>query len=190
MFLVPGYIMNAIVTSINPRRTEEKELLFLRFLSFSALNLIIAMPFLRFFHEIHSVNDIKWWHPILSAALLFVTPTILGIIISKLDESSTYSNALNKFGLVPLHSSPTAWNTIFKSMRGKNPYVVIEIVGGGKVGGWLGPKSCASTDDSVRDIYLEKAFEVGPSGWSQLPRTMGILIEASQIVSMTFYGDN
>lgn len=188
-FVVPGFIIHSIFSMCRPRRTEVKELLYLRFLAFSVLNLIICLWPIHFV----IVNDYIRLHPLRSVVLFFVitfiSPLFLGIVVAKLDAWDWMRKILRRIKLNPMHSTPNSWDYTFDRICSQgDSWVLIRMTDDKVVGGYFGPNSFASTDVAERDIYLQAVWEINPENgdWTRKELTDGIWIKASEILSIEF----
>jgi hypothetical protein len=188
-FVVPGFIIHSIFSMCRPRRTEIKELLYLRFLAFSVLNLIVCIWPIRYV----IVNNYVSLHPLRSVGIFFViafiSPLILGVIIAKLDSTDWMSKLLRRLKLYPMHATPNSWDYKFGKICARgDAWVLVRMTSGKVVGGYFGPHSFASTDVAERDLYLQSVWEVNSESgeWTRKELTDGIWIKASEILSVEF----
>lgn len=185
LFLVPGYIIHSIISSVTPRRRDETQLLALRFLAFSAVNAFLCAPLLfqiKRSYPLHLISAKNWG---LLFVVLLIAPVVIGIVVAWIERFGLLSKAFYEIELGLLGQSPSAWDTKFKSMSGEHAYMVVTLVGGRTIYGYFGSASIASTDTSERDLFLQRLYTLKPNGeWKPVPNSGGILIKASVIESI------
>lgn len=73
--------------------------------------------------------------------------------------------------------------------RPEGTWVRARLVDGSRVLGTFNPRSFASSDASLRDIYLEELWEADEDVWftHPLPTTKGIWISGDQIGAIEFF---
>ena len=195
VFVVPGYIVFSIYSFVTTRGSASKELLLLRFLSFSALNLVIAYPLLAQTVLVKSYTD---EHPFLTGlaflVAIFIEPLMIGIVIGKIDSSGWLREVFFKaFGLNAMNSTPTAWDVKFSALcknENKGSIIIVTMKDTTRFAGFFGGKgSVASTDAKERDLYLETAYIYEEEQWIRRERTDGILLRGDDIVAIEFLLD-
>ena len=188
VFLVPGYIIHSIISAITPRRQDDTQLLALRFLTFSTVNVLLCAPWLLHIkksYPAHIYSSGNWFAAI---AVLLVIPTVIGVVIAFLEERDAIRGIFRLFGLGLLHLSPSAWDTQFKFFTKRNfVYATVTLTDGRTVHGYFGDSSVASSDTKERDLFLQNVYNLDDQGeWILVPNSAGILIAGSAIGSIEF----
>jgi hypothetical protein len=190
--LVPGYILHSTYSLFSLRRSETKELLFLRFLAFSALNLFACFPLIKVLAAKDFVHHHPWWAALLGLTINFASPLALGLLIAALDQYRVLKRCAGRLGLAAMHSIPTAWDYKFSQLsRLGRRWVLVTLKDAKQVGGVFSSSSLASSENAERDLYLEEAYAVETDGsgkvtWQKRPGTDGILIKGEEIRYVEF----
>ena len=94
---------------------------------------------------------------------------------------------LSNLGLTVSARTQEAWNWVFHRHGGS--WVRIRLLDGATILGRFDPSSFASSDASLRDIYLEELWEEDDGGWfaRPYPTTKGIWVAGEQIGAIEFF---
>jgi hypothetical protein len=186
LFLVPGLNATWVIERLSgPTRLKGTERL-LRALSWSTL-IYLATGFwlLDLRRRILQDEALPSWELILvSFAIIFVAPILLGAIISFLRESDRAKGFLGRF--TTIDPTPSAWDFAFK--RG-GPYLVrVKLKDGERVGGFFGPESFASAYPERQELFLEEAWHLDAEGEfvSPIADSDGLMVhaETTEIVEL------
>ena len=81
---------------------------------------------------------------------------------------------------------PTAWDYYFNK---KEPcFVVITLKTGKTIYGLFSENSFASSEQSERDLYIEKTYNYNDEAeWNEVPRNKGIYLNKEDIETIEFY---
>ena len=196
VFLVPGYILYSTLSVVSIRRNEPaKELLYLRFLSFSALNLLICLRLVVLILDRHWRDAHLWLALLWGLYITFVNPCLLAIFIAWLDKRQAVRALMRMLGFGALHSIPNAWDFKFASLNDKTGgrWVKVTLKDGKCIGGFYGHNSFASTESAERDLYIEATYTISEqepnSAWQPIELSDGVLISHDVISSITFLFD-
>ncbi|MCG2685143.1 MAG: DUF6338 family protein [Planctomycetales bacterium] len=188
-FLVPGFIIELMLSALVPRRTEPEKLLLVRFLTFSCLNhalwswLIILVLQAEFFTK-HPIRSAIAW-----AVVILISPILLGLLIGCLHQRNLIRKALQRLGFNPLHVIPTSWDWKFSNIQ-QPVWVLVTLMDGSSVCGLFGSGSFASTDPQDRDLYIQEVWRHNKDGRSLIvERTDGIIIRGDSIKHIEFWRD-
>ena len=184
-FLVPGFILSAILATVFRRRSLSASERTLQYLTFSCLNhgfwswLIVAMI----------QGQWLYLYPIPTALLVFVilflSPVLLGLLALWLAQREWARMAVSAFGFEIVRFVPTAWD--FKFQQEIPAWIIVRLNDGSTVSGFFGNQSFAGDDPEERDLYIEAVFELNEDGqWKPVVDTGGILIKANQIATIEF----
>jgi len=184
LFFVPGYLIYSLVALPTPRRSEVEKLLFLRFLTFSTLNFVINIALIAAFkHDVaHRRPLFTLCHTVMAAWYLFLSPFFVGTIISWLDQQEIAREIFSRIGINTMTGPPTAWDSQFQRLYGNPAYMIVTMTNGNKFFGYYGDASCASSDPSERDLYLQKQYSIQADGtWVAFDRESALLLKGSEI---------
>ena len=184
-FLVPGFLLSAVLAMYFPRRSRAASSLTLQYLLLSCLNhgfwswLIVLM--------IHG----RWitYHPARTAALvcmiLFVSPIVMGVVLGRLGSHEVVQRALSAIGFMIYRFIPTAWD--YRFMEETPAWLIVTLKDGSRIFGFYGDHSFAGDEAEERDLFIEAVFTPQDAGpWQPVPDTAGILIRASEIATVEF----
>lgn len=188
-FVVPGFILQLTISTFVPRKAEQAELSFLRFLAFSCLNYAIWSWLIYIIIR----NEFYIQHPYRTAAIWFgiilISPFILGLLIARLSDKGIHRGLLHRFGFTPIHEIPTAWDYKFSKTENK-VWLLVTLKDDSRVAGLFGSDSFASSDPTERDLYIQEIYSIKESGqWERIPNNNGILISSDQIKHIEYWND-
>lgn len=181
-FLVPGFVLDSVLSTFQRRRPEPTQLSFLRLLTLSAINyaiwswlvfLLVQSPWLR-------------GAPLFSALLwflvIFIGPVVVGLVLSYSSQREFVRQFLQWIGLRPIQVIPTAWDWQFGRMDEPH-WMLVTLRDGSQVAGYFGSRSYASSDPGERDLFVEQLWEIPEDGstWQPLRPGQGILISRNEI---------
>jgi hypothetical protein len=185
--LVPGFIYSAVVSNFVPiRRSKEKEVLLLRFLTATAFNYALCSPliYLLTFGLIFPTRPIGqalcWF------AIIFVVPMILAVAHARIMQKDGLGWFYRLLGLRPISPIPTGWDWIFSTT---DPcYVLITLTDGTEIAGYFGRRSMASSEPEHKDIYIEQVYRVPEGGgtWEAVEGSLGMHVDGSNIAYIEF----
>jgi Family of unknown function (DUF6338) len=132
----------------------------------------------------HAVELTAW-----ALVVLLLMPLVLGAMLAALAEARSrrwWYRLLNKLGVSTATRTAEAWNWVF---RQRFPaYMRVRLKDGRTVLGWYGGNSLASSDASVRDLYLQEEWIAERSWFKEpYPTTRGVWVAGSEIVSVEFF---
>lgn len=180
-FVVPGFVLHSTLSVFQTRKILTSDLYILRFLTLSAVNyaawswLIYLVIFGGFFQSSVLWSSIAWlW-------IILVGPILIGVVGAIANQKNWLGKLLNRFGLKPIHVTPSSWDWRFGTMI-RPHWILVTMKDGSSVAGWFGSGSFASSDPAERDLYIEQVFEIGESGtWTIGPKSKGILLSGSEV---------
>ena len=190
--LVPGFILYSTSSLFTVRRSETKELLFLRFVTFTALNFIACLIWVRLILASNFIQEHPWRTIQYLIWINFGCPVVLGLLVAWIDHWQLPRKLAKLIGLQPMHSSPTAWDYCFSHLAHRGPrFVIVTLKDGKQIGGLFAYPAVASSDSSDRDIYLVDTHyldtdEVGNKKWVSQLQNDGILIVGGEVRSFEF----
>jgi Family of unknown function (DUF6338) len=187
--LVPGFIYSGVVSNFVPmRRSKEKEVLLLRYLTATAFNYAICSPliYLLTFGLIFSTRPI--WQAFCWFAIIFIVPVILAVGHARIIQKDGLGWFYRLLGLRPISPIPTGWDWIFSTT---DPcYVLITLNDGTEIAGYFGGRSMASSEPEHKDIYIEQVYKMPEDGgtWEAVEGSLGMHIDGTNIAYIEFRG--
>lgn len=190
LFLVPGFVMTSVRGRLVPRTTFSSKDKLLQFFTFSCVNnafwaaLLLNRPLL---------NDLVATVPratVLFLAVAFVSPTILAVLSSIIQQQDLIGRWAPRLGLRVVNPAPSAWDWHLSRQIGGR--IEVKLKSGESVFGWFAENSIAG--DELRDLFIEVECEpvtfTGDSEpvWKPLGRS--IWIPDSEIHYVRFLGDS
>lgn len=180
VFFVPGAIILFVRSQLTTGRLPPPSERLLSYLIVSAIYLALTLPFVDYQPELGLSNLSSWsW-----IFWLFVIPAVVGVFLAAL--WGRIHDLLVKIGLRLVHPIPNAWDWKFSNVDDK--WVLVTLIDGSEVAGYLGSKSFISSDPSERDIYIEKLFQIDSQTkeWKE-SGSKGILIASGQVKTIEFW---
>src|SRR5262249_29872947 len=113
---------------------------------------------------------------------------IFGMLLGISAQKEWGSRIASWFNLSTVHVIPTAWDWRLSRVSRGGMYVMVTLSSGGRVAGFFGPNSFASSDSDERDIYVEEEYTVDETGkWEARTEKVGVLIPAKEIKYIEFW---
>lgn len=187
IFLLPGYIINEIINTLNPPKRNNSDKLFLTYLSLSIINCAIwSWLYYIVFKYINKEKIIFW------VILVFITVIgsfIVGLSIGIVKQKKWILCIADKLGIRNINPIPSAWDYFFAQQS--PAWVIITLIDNTQIAGLYSSNSFASSDIEERDIYIEKAYKLietdGGVIWEENKKSTGVLITKEQIKFIEFY---
>lgn len=184
-FIVPGFIVQWVLSGFVPTRKEEVQISLLRAFILSCLNYAIWCWLIFIIYSNRWINNPTWLAAFCLFLIVFVSPLGIGLILGRLSRSAKFASFLEKMKLDVMHAIPNSWDYTFG--RKQESWILVTLTDGGTISGWFGTKSFASSEPTERDLYIEQVWDNDEEGgWQKRPRTGGILILSSQIRYIEF----
>ena len=181
MFAVPGiialYIRAQFLTGRLPAIAEGS-------IAYVILSLVyqgIVYPFAR---PLYASTDYNIWYWIGWFSILFVAPSILGLLLGLNIRKGWLKRLVNKLGFSTIHPIHSAWDWHFSKCE--ECWVIVVLKDGTKWYGWMGINSFMSSDSSERDIFIEEVYQMNEEGSPWGPRNSKVWIAQGEIQSLEF----
>lgn len=185
-FLVPGFIADAAIGVLVPRREGSGQVAVLRFLTLSCVNYGLWSWLI-----VYIVASGGGRPGLVAAAwawIIFFAPAGLGLMSGLMAQRGTLRRLLERYGISAVHPVPTAWDWVF-STTGPS-WTIVTLRDGSQVAGLFSSRSFASSDPNERDVFLERVYRIEEEGepWARVDRSAGIWIAAPEIRHIEFLG--
>ncbi len=180
VFFVPGAMIIFVRSQLTTGRLPPPSERFLSYLIVSAIYLALTLPLVDYQPKLGLSNLSSWiW-----IGWLFVIPAIIGVFLAALWGRAP--EFFLKTPLNPVHPIPTAWDWKFSNVG--DQWVLVTLVDGSEVAGFIGSDAFISSDPSERDIYLEKVakFDSRTAEWKETGAE-GILFATGQVKTVEFW---
>ncbi len=186
-FLVPGFIIDWVLSAFAAPRKQDSQILLLRFLTLSCAN--YALWSLPIYYSI--TTRLPQTHPfgaaLLYAVVVLFSPIVLGVLIGGALKSPIPRRMLFRLGFNTLHAVPTSWQYKFGSVK-RGVWIVVTLTEGSQIAGVWGVRSFASSDSECRDLYIERVYKIGDTGqWNAVERSDGVFIAKDQVKTIEFF---
>ncbi len=187
VFLVPGFVWRTIegqLTYLDRRLEWEKFALGL--LCRSSFTYLLFAPWLYQGYK----NDFQDNHPILTdviaVSFIFVLPAILGFLLGIIRQKGCGRMLLRRLHLDTFeqHGVPTAWDRMFSNITEK--WIIVTLKNGGKVYGYFGNRSYASSEPEERDLFISHTVQMTNGGFEFFKDTQGIYLRFEEISRIEF----
>ena len=154
VFLLPGFIMNAIIEKTNPPSRHYAEKFFLRCFAFSILSCACySWAYQPIIKNGISCITLYWLQLIL---ISIVGSTVLAIFISMIMQKHYIDKILQFTCLNTIHSIPNAWDYVFSKQ--KECFVIVTLYDDTKIKGWYSTKSFAASGNEETDLFLPQLY--------------------------------
>ena len=180
IFVVPGFIIDGIISTFIPTKRKNDGVHFLTFLSYSVFHCAVWSWLYILIWDIRA-NNIKLFLFILCLTSL-ITSFILGLLIGLFKKHTLLRKFLNKLNCNISHDIENAWDYFFSQQDAT--YVVILLNDDTEIYGWYGAKSFSSSASEERDIFIEKFYD---KNWNLIENCTGVYISKDQIKTINFY---
>jgi hypothetical protein len=182
---VPGFVLHKALSVVVPRRKDDKDISFLKFLVYSSINYalwsgVIYIVYKKQYWESHAIQFVLLWF-----VVLVISPIVLGLSIGFISQKGWIRKFLQKIGINTLHPVSAAWDYYFSSA--KPVWILITLQDDSEIAGFWGGRSFASSDPDTKDIYIQSVYRVVEDGsWKKVERTAGIWVDGKLIKSIEF----
>lgn len=184
-FLVPGFIISAVISMLVPRRIKATELRMVEFLTLSCINhacwIWLIWPVFRG----NALNEHPWLVGLVLFLVVFISPVALGLSAGGLAAQDRIKFLLGRLGFRTIHPIPTAWDYYFS--RSAPCWATVTLKDGSRIYGLFHHESFAGDDPEERDLYLQTVFKPTEQGdLAPVEDSLGILIKAERIAAIEF----
>lgn len=187
VFIVPGYILYSTLESLVPRAKPDAANIVIKFLTATLIHYIIWswLIYLMFNNKLFITNKLIFF--ISAIFIVVLSPSLLGLVIAKLNDKKIIISLLQIMGYSPINPIPTAWDYKFSKMPATS-WVIISLVDGKVFYGKFSTNSYASSEPTERDMYIEDVYLLDENGrWVRRERNNGVLINGEQIKYIEFF---
>jgi hypothetical protein len=185
-FVVPGLIIVFTRGQMTTGRiAPHKEAM----LTYFVLSLVYYSAILPFLIALLQYSIHSWWTYICWLLVIFVIPFELGILLGLQARFGWFRAILSRMRLpTSVHALPTAWDYKFSNVN--DPvFVLITLKNDGKVAGFLNENSFISSEQTERDIYLDKVYDLDDNfNWIE-NGGQGLLIASGEISTIQFWAN-
>lgn len=180
IFIIPGFIIDGIISTFIPPKKKNEGLHFLLFLMYSVLHLAVWGWLYSLIWRIREKNLTIFLLLLCLSAV--ITSFLLGIILGLLKKTTIFRKILNKFNFNVSHDIENAWDYIFSQQKAS--YLVILLNDDTEIYGWYGSKSFSSSTGEERDIFIEEVYD---KNWEIISNCTGLYISKDKIKTINFY---
>lgn len=181
IFLLPGGIINGIVRRISPSYYLTSPQQLILWLGYSVCNNAIwSWSYITLYKNVSS-KSISFW--ILLIIIIIITSTLTGIILGLIRDKDVVRKLAGKIGVSIEHPIPTAWDYVLSKQKA-SCYMIVALVDGTKYYGYFGYNSFASSNNMMRDIYLENVYKLNDKKEWIIEPGRSILVNSNQISSI------
>lgn len=181
IFLLPGFLIKEVIDSIVPPKFYNDVKFFFTCIIYSIFNLALwAWLDKIVYTNCKNENTVLLYIALINLGTSFFTGFIIGFI-------KYYNFPFNILNIRKLNNPiPTAWDYYFNKKEGC--FVIIALKSGKKIYGLYAQNSFASSENSERDIYIERIYNYNnDEPWKEVPRSQGIYINREDIETIEFY---
>jgi len=170
LFVMPGFIVNEIISLLQPSVREElrrPSIFFLRAITFSCINYAIFLWLIIKWYSTHLI-----W---LAVIVLILGPIIIGFVFSKIIEKSC----------LKVRWTSTAWDYYFSQ---EEPcWILVTLKDGSRIGGRFFKDSFVSSPPF--DLYIEETWKIDKEGKfkERVDGTKGFIVKYEDIKCIEFF---
>ena len=150
IFVLPGFIINSFIDSINPSTKLSKEPYFLKCLLFSLCN--CGVWSWLYIIVIKNKKLTLPWNWLLLLVISIVGSLIIGFILSVFKQKQLSQRFLSKFNIRTINSIPTAWDYYFSKLD--STFLIITLMDDTKLYGWYSTESFSSSNPEEETSLL------------------------------------
>ena len=181
-FIVPGlivlFVRSQFITGRNPPHTK----VLLSYLTISIIYYALALPLVDL---VLSIKVPGYGEALAWFGLVFVGPTIFGLLLGINIQKGLFWRFLKWCGLNPVHVMPTAWDWKFGGMV--EQWVLVTLKDGTRFAGFCGADSFMSSDPAERDIYIQWIYDIDENNKWTSRGNNGVLITTGEIRTIEFW---
>lgn len=183
IFVLPGFIINGIISAFNPTQKLSEGVLLLKCLLYSIIHCAIWGWLYKVIFTIENKYPKTYWFVLVVATI--IAATIIAVTIGLVQQKQIIRNIISHFNLQISHSVPNSWDYCFS--RNNSSWIIVTLTDDKMVYGWFSTKSFASSDSDERDIFIEKIYSVDENNnWIEIASSEGIYIPKEQIKTIEF----
>jgi hypothetical protein len=158
IFLLPGFFIRNIISSLNPTRKSSDNITFLSCFMYSVINLAIwswAYIWVTNKYINQYISDSFYFIILLLISLIggFLLSFFIGVIIQK----RCINKIAQKFNIRSVDPTDSCWDWLFSNLV--NRQIVITLKDNSQICGWFGGYSFSSSDPNERDIFIEYTYK-------------------------------
>lgn len=178
VFVLPGFVINSIIDSMNPPKKHNDGIFLLKCIGFSIINCAVWSWLYKLVLQCNCLST--WLHWVCLVSISIIGSTVIGIIISIIRQFQVGDRILSKIKINTINSTPTAWDYLFSKQTSE--FIIITLSDDTKLYGWYSSKSFTSSDPDERDIFVEKGYRISEDGlWEIDNQSAGFYIPKEQI---------
>lgn len=186
-FIIPGLIAVDITEKVIPKRKKDYNFKLLDFFIYSFINIILwAIPIYSIYanFECWKEHYVLLWLAII--IITIVSPFTISLIIICINKYDCIRKICDYFSINLIEPEPSAWDYKFSKMEAE--WVIVTLIDDTIIAGFFGGLSCASSNESERDIYINEVYKIDyDNNWKIQTDTDGILIKAENIKYIEFF---
>ena len=198
-FLVPGYVIQTTLSALEPRRSIQAHVTFLRFLTLSAVHNAAWATLLYWLyadeitegreHLLESAAACPFWVGAAWFGIVLISPFVFTVIYVHVRRAGWTWKAWNLLGLRPMDPVASAWDFGIHRMW-EDLYLIIRLTDGSTVYAKFGEFSHFGSEESGGGLHLEQLYEIDEDGtWVERAyRGPAITIPMSSIHTVEFWG--
>lgn len=183
IFVLPGFIINGIISAFNTTKRISEGVLLLKCLSYSIVHCAIWSWMYKIIFEIAFKYPKTYWFLLVITTI--VAASLLAIIMGLIQKKQIIRKMLARFKINILPSTPTAWDHCFS--RDESAWVIVTLIDDRVIYGSFSTNSFASSESEERDLFIEKIYSLNDENlWIENEQNEGIYITREQIKTIEF----
>lgn len=183
IFVLPGFIINGIVSAFNPTQKLSEGVLLLKSILYSIIHCAIWSWLYKIVFKIEKLYPKTYWFVLV--LITIIAASILATIIGLIQQKQLIRKALSCLNIHISHSIPNSWDYCFS--KNESTWLIVTLVDDNVIYGWFSTKSFSSSDTEERDLYIEKIYSIDDNNtWIENESIDGIYIPKEQIKTIEF----
>ncbi|MDR1165212.1 MAG: DUF6338 family protein [Deltaproteobacteria bacterium] len=188
IFLLPGFFIRNILTTLNLTRKLSDNATFLSCFMYSVINLAIWSWAYILATNLYNNQRIPYYgYFVLLVAISLIGGLILSFVIGAFVQKRFIGWLAKRLRLKAVDPVDSTWDWLFSQLGTYR--VIITLKDNNQIYGWYGSYSFTSSDPNERDIYVEYIYRLDENGeYLDDPENQGILIAKDQVKHIEFWG--
>lgn len=185
LFLMPGFVIKEIVDTFSKLKKASNQASLLQYLCFSIIHLGIWYWLYVLVLNAKIEHAYQMW--LFFVLITLIGSSLIGVSIGLLTKVQILKKLFDKLHINIIHPVPGSWDYKFSTINGYR-WIIVSLKNGSVIAGCYSGSSFASSDDTERDLYLEKVYLINKNyEWKEQKNTDGVLICKDEISTVEFF---
>lgn len=183
IFVLPGFLINSIIDTLNPTQKKTEGVLLLKSLTYSIIHCAVWSWAYKLIFKLE--KKLPYWYWVILIGFTLIAATTVAVLIGIIKQKQLVRKVLSALKIYCPHSIPNSWDYAFA--RPEGIWVIVTLTDDSVIYGEFSTKSFASSDPEERDLFIEKIYIPNEKGeWIAAEKNDGIYIHKDQIKTIEF----